>query len=150
MNEVVTSCSGLTDSVHINLQCRPALIPDVAVRADLDAIKDVFINLIRDSIAFHAQHRPVVTIQYALRDYPGPNAQLVISYKDDGPGIRTEWKDRIFEPFVTTREDGTGIGLADAKNIIHSHKGNIREIGILGRGIHFEITLPLHLTERQA
>lgn len=62
---------------------------------------------------------------------------------DNGPGIRPELKEKIFEPFYTTKTSGTGLGLSIAKRIIEAHKGSIIEDGKFGQGALFKIFLPV-------
>jgi len=148
MRRILDHCQASAEQSAIDLQYDPEAFENVRVQADRNALKDVFSNLVRDSVSFHPRRQPRASIQCLLRSVSGPNAQLVINYRDDGPGVPRELKEAIFEPFVTTREEGTGIGLADARTVIQSHGGTIREIGIYGRGAHFEIVLPLQMAER--
>lgn len=71
----------------------------------------------------------------------GPLARITIS--DTGPGIRPENLDRIFEPYFTTKEGGTGLGLALTHRIILEHRGSIRAENGPDGGARFVIDLPL-------
>ena len=62
---------------------------------------------------------------------------------DTGSGIPPENLDRIFEPYFTTKEDGTGLGLALARRIILEHRGSIRAENAPGGGARFVIGLPI-------
>jgi len=62
---------------------------------------------------------------------------------DTGPGIPPEHLDRIFEPYFTTKDGGTGLGLALARRIIQEHQGSIRAENVPGGGARFVIDLPL-------
>ena len=53
-------------------------------------------------------------------------ADVIVKIKDNGPGIKVEPKEKIFEPFMTTKEDGNGIGLWITKRLMDSLEGNIR------------------------
>jgi signal transduction histidine kinase len=64
-----------------------------------------------------------------------------ISISDNGPGIPEDVKERIFEPFVTTRKMGTGLGLAITKQIVNAHKGSIKVDSFPG-GTVFTVQLP--------
>ncbi|MDQ2731332.1 MAG: GAF domain-containing protein, partial [Armatimonadota bacterium] len=72
-----------------------------------------------------------------------PGGELVvISIHDEGPGVPSELKQRIFTPFFSTRARGMGLGLSIVSGIIQAHRGVIREVGTPGEGAHFEIFLP--------
>jgi signal transduction histidine kinase len=62
---------------------------------------------------------------------------------DTGPGIRPENLDRVFEPYFTTKEGGTGLGLALARRIILEHRGSIRAENVPGGGARFVIAVPI-------
>jgi signal transduction histidine kinase len=90
-------------------------------------------------VANAAQHTPAdgwITVAAAIG-----NGQLEISVEDSGPGIADDLKERIFEPFVSSRPEGTGLGLAIAREIVEAHGGTLRCVN--GRqGARFEIRLP--------
>ena len=65
-----------------------------------------------------------------------------LSVSDDGPGIPDEIRDRLFEPFVTTKTNGLGIGLAIAHTIIEAHRGRIAARNNPERGATFTVSLP--------
>jgi signal transduction histidine kinase len=67
----------------------------------------------------------------------------VIRITDDGRGIPENIRDRIFDPFFTTKEQGTGLGLNIAFNIIHEHGGWLDVTSEEGHGTSFLITLPI-------
>jgi signal transduction histidine kinase len=71
----------------------------------------------------------------------GQFAQIQIS--DTGKGIPPDRLARIFEPYQSTRPNGTGLGLATVKKIIDAHKGTISVVSEPGKGTAFTITLPL-------
>lgn len=63
--------------------------------------------------------------------------------EDDGPGIPEEVRKRLFQPFVTTRTDGTGLGLATCLKNVQYHGGSIEVQSEVGHGTKFVVTLPL-------
>ena len=67
----------------------------------------------------------------------------VITITDNGPGIPAEIKEEVFNPFFTTKEDGTGLGLNIAFNIISQHGGWLDIKSREGEGASFIITLPV-------
>jgi signal transduction histidine kinase len=107
---------------------------EVAVNNIIKNALDAARSSVRISLGREAQ----VTVQER-----SGQTRLVIDIEDDGPGIGDEVKDKIFEPFVTTKASGTGLGLAIAYRIITSFGGNITlETSPLG-GAKFSIALPL-------
>jgi signal transduction histidine kinase len=62
---------------------------------------------------------------------------------DDGPGIPADIRDRLFRPFVTGRDSGTGLGLAFVERVVKAHRGSIAVRSEAGRGTVFEIRLPV-------
>ena len=69
--------------------------------------------------------------------------QAIIKVQDSGCGIPTEIKDRIFEPFTTTKEKGTGLGLSMVLNVVRAHNGYIEADSVPGLGSMFIMRLPL-------
>ena len=68
---------------------------------------------------------------------------LVVRLSDNGPGIPGELADRVFDPFVTTRTDGVGLGLSIARRIVESHGGTLNLDRTSAAGASFVIRLPL-------
>ncbi|RME70001.1 MAG: PAS domain-containing sensor histidine kinase, partial [Verrucomicrobia bacterium] len=71
-----------------------------------------------------------------------PGDYVRIEIQDNGPGIAPEDLERIFQPFFTTRKDGTGLGLSVARSIIAQHNGTITVESTPGEGTTFTIHLP--------
>ena len=74
---------------------------------------------------------------------------LRLTVSDSGPGIPTDKKDRIFEPFYTTKGQGTGLGLAIALGIARAHGGNIEAGASAAGGAEFVMSLPLAAMSEQ-
>ena len=68
---------------------------------------------------------------------------VIISLRDDGPGIPKNLQEQIFEPFYTTRSRGTGLGLAVVKSVAHAHNGTMWVESEDGQGTKFSLFLPL-------
>ncbi|MBW2504072.1 MAG: sensor histidine kinase [Deltaproteobacteria bacterium] len=66
-----------------------------------------------------------------------------VKITDTGPGVAPKDRDRIFNPFVTTRTEGTGLGLAITQRIIDGHNGRIELTSELGHGTTFTVCLPI-------
>jgi signal transduction histidine kinase len=115
--------------------------------ADSDRIQQVVLNLLTN--AFAATPRGgSVTVRVergTLRgadEAPIPSVRLTV--EDTGSGVPTELRDRLFEPFFTTRDaaGGTGLGLAVVKAIVNEHEGTITVASEPGKGTIFTVDLP--------
>jgi two-component system, sporulation sensor kinase E len=107
------------------------------VLVDASQIRQVLWNLLKNaSEATTESGRIDVAIQPAA-----DGASVVLTVTDDGPGISDF--DLIFEPFYTTRAQGTGLGLAVVRRIVRDHGGLVRVRNVPGRGACFELVLPM-------
>lgn len=114
----------------------PALDREVRVRGEPGALEQLFLNLLLNAAqAVDAGGRVTVALEME-----GTRARVTIS--DDGPGIPPEVKDRIFQPFFSTKPDGTGLGLAIARRIAEAHGGKLEIAGADGTGTRAVVTLP--------
>lgn len=68
---------------------------------------------------------------------------VVVAVRDDGPGIPSDIRDRIFNPFFSTKPQGSGLGLAIVRKIVDAHEGRIDVTSRHGHGTLFTITLPV-------
>jgi len=84
----------------------------------------------------------VLTIRTQIGVAASGHGHIEIMVSDTGPGIPDEVRSRIFEPFVTTKSQGTGLGLAFSKRIVTAHRGTITLESYIG-GTIFHIVLPI-------
>jgi signal transduction histidine kinase len=68
---------------------------------------------------------------------------LMVEIADSGGGIAKENLDKIFEPFFSTKKEGSGLGLAVSYGIVHNHQGQIEVESEAGKETRFRITLPV-------
>jgi PAS domain S-box-containing protein len=108
--------------------------------ADPRALEQVFTNLIGNAIEAMSKNGGSLALRIAPRNVIPNRSQVVVTVSDDGPGIPDEVRERIFEPFVTTKSNGTGLGLAITKRIVTAHHGSIQCTSFPG-GTMFEVTL---------
>ncbi len=111
---------------------------DAITSCDSIKIDAVFINLIINAIQAIPQGG---TIEIQIKSN---NDDIVIDFIDSGTGIPNEFMDKIFEPLFTTKQKGTGLGLASCKNIIEQHNG---KISVKNNPTTFTITLPKILAD---
>ncbi|MGE5430387.1 MAG: sensor histidine kinase, partial [Syntrophomonadaceae bacterium] len=90
---------------------------------DEKLIEQVLLNLILNSIeALKEKEEPEIELNAVM----GEGGQILIHVKDNGSGILEDVQDKIFIPFFTTKESGSGIGLSLARQIMRQHNGTIR------------------------
>ena len=77
------------------------------------------------------------------------NHKLEITVSDTGPGISPEIAARLFEPFVSTKAEGIGLGLSICRTIVEAYGGHISARSVLGQGTAFDVVLPLLIEEKK-
>jgi len=114
---------------------------DLAVTGDEGQLAQVFQNLVRNAV--DAMPGGGVVRVHLSRQAGGEDGEICIKVTDHGPGIAPELLDKIFLPFFTTKERGSGLGLAVAYSIIQHHGGRIEASSALDAGTTFRVILPL-------
>jgi signal transduction histidine kinase len=112
------------------------------VEGDEVLLRQALSNVVRNGVeaAVAAGVAPAVTISSSI-DVPQGVAHIVID--DNGPGIKPEIRERIFQPFFTTKGHGTGLGLALVQKIVVTHNGRVAAGSAAAGGGRIAITLPL-------
>lgn len=111
----------------------------VWVYGEENQLKQVFINIIKNGIES-------MTTGGKIHIYLATNGEFVsIYFKDEGSGISQETLKKIGQPFYTTKEKGTGLGLTICFKIIENHRGKIHITSQVKVGTTFEVILPCHL-----
>lgn len=125
-------------SVHVQPQLDSNL---PLVQCDAAQIEQVLLALIMNAIDAMPQGGNL----WLSTSFDSELAQVRILVRDDGSGIPREMLPRIFEPFLTTKETGRGVGLglAISRSILERHSGTIEVQSELGRGTTFTLTLPV-------
>jgi signal transduction histidine kinase len=112
----------------------------LACAVDHFRLEQVFRNMFENSLA--ACRGPVrISVTAAAADLGGRPA-LRVAVRDNGPGLSDEQRQRIFDPFYTTKTKGTGLGMAIAKRIVDAHGGLIAVGDAPGPGAEIVIILP--------
>lgn len=118
------------------------------VPVDANFLEQVFVNLVVNAIEA-LELLGHILISVAPYGGDGERASGVeIRVEDDGPGIPGEIREKLFYPFVTTKRNGSGIGLAMARKIVECHNGLIDVASTPGSGTTFRIRLPRALDVR--
>jgi signal transduction histidine kinase len=130
-------------SVHSDLSLE--LPPMMADRLQL---QQVLMNLMLNGIeAMKSMNTPG---KLAIKSEQGDSGQLLISVMDTGVGVPAEKLDQIFNPFFTSKPEGTGMGLPISRSIIESHGGRLWADPNPESGSIFRFTLPIERTAHQA
>jgi two-component system sensor kinase FixL len=110
------------------------------VLADRVQIQQVLINLMRNAMeAMKDSERKELTV----RTRPTPNGRMEVEVEDTGPGIADDIAPNLFQPFVTSKANGMGIGLSISRRIIESHGGELTVARNPAGGATFTFSLPL-------
>jgi PAS domain S-box-containing protein len=150
----------LTDSASLavrgsNVTCTFNIAPDLwAVHADQGQLVQVFNNLLINAqeamphggvvdIAAENVFEPGLRWEYALRVEPGPYVR--ISFTDQGIGILQEHLGKIFDPYFSTKQRGSGLGLATTYSIVKNHGGYVSVESKPGHGTTVYVNLPASL-----
>ncbi|MGE5270439.1 MAG: sensor histidine kinase, partial [Thiohalocapsa sp.] len=136
--------------VRVTLDLDPGLTP---VLVDAVQIQQVVLNLVRNAVeAMEAVEQRELAI--ATRALPGKNPgkdpskdpdkyMAEVTIADTGPGIAPEIAERLFQPFVTTKQAGMGLGLSICREIVEAHHGHLTARPGTDGGTVFRLTVPM-------
>jgi len=143
LNKVVEEASALAlvgakeIGIRVSLVLAAAL-PPVAI--DKIQIQQVMLNLMRNAVEAMAEspeRRLIVTTEQ------GEDGMVSVTVRDTGPGLSASVQRQLFQPFVTTKEKGMGIGLSICRSIVEAHGGRILAEPSRPSGTRFVFTLPV-------
>lgn len=112
------------------------------IRCEANQLKQVFINIIKNSIEASATS---VSIEFSMA-----HDQVTVNVKDNGQGIEKARIKHLGEPFYSSKEKGTGLGLTVSSRIIETHRGNITFESTLGKGTEVHLRLPINCHPQQS
>ena len=137
----------ITDTVELFRSGTTAVTLQVEPDSDLESIeidpnsfRQVLNNLIINAQDALAGNTGTVIIR---TEYDSGTDTVTLTVQDDGPGFDADKMDRIFEPYVSSKEKGTGLGLAICRRIVEEHGGTIRASNAQPAGAAVIISLPL-------
>ncbi len=131
LGELVRSV--VPDSMTVDLRLEAT---GASIVGHYDPLRRAFGNVLRNAVeATGGTGHLAVSVQ-------GSNGATIVRVADDGPGIPAPERANIFDPYVTGKAEGTGLGLALVKQAVEQHSGDIRIEDTPGGGATFVITLP--------
>jgi signal transduction histidine kinase len=128
-----------------NISVLKSLAPGLP-RCHFDVVKihEVFLNILQNAVEA-IRESGVIRIE-TWQD----SGRVCVQFSDNGKGIPTDQIHKIFTPFFTTKEEGSGLGLAFAQRIVKDHGGNISVTSSEGKGAIFLVTLPLVVSQSES
>jgi len=118
--------------------------PDQIITVDRDKIRIAILNLLINAIEAVEQGDGKIRISSSINA-----TELSLIIEDNGPGIKKEVMERMYEPFNTDKVKGMGLGLTSVQNTIMSHGGEIRVESKSGAGTKFYISIPIGIRETE-
>ena len=122
--------------INLILKCKEE---SILIVADKLRLNQVFLNIINNAIKVVPQEEGEIIVFLERQD----DNTILVSITDDGPGIPSNIKDKVFTKFVTGSKSGTGLGLYICKNIIEKHGGKIWAENNKNKGANFNFTIPM-------
>jgi len=121
---------------------REAEAGEAEVEVDVVQIQQVLVNLLRNAVdalsGLAMRNGPRLTVSTGVR----PDGSVEFAIADNGPGVAPELAERLFEPFVTSKANGMGMGLSVCRRLIEAHGGTIEAESTPGAGATFRFRLP--------
>ena len=147
LGEVRGLMSPNLESREVQLVIEPS--PELYIRADSGHLKQVLINLVRNA-AEAIDGAGTVTLRACAARAPLGGREtdaVILEVADNGKGIPPEVEKRLFDPFFSTKETGTGLGLPIAARIVERHGGTLQYQTRLGHGTTFGVVLPREIKD---
>jgi two-component system sensor histidine kinase FlrB len=136
IDEAQDSIQALFESKEVKLNVQCSIPSSAMLLVEPKSIPNALVAVLENALSV-SKSKDTVQLQASVA-----TKKLIISIKDQGPGIASTIIDSLFEPFSTTSANGTGLGLSIAKNTIEAHRGTIA-VENSSHGATFKITLPI-------
>lgn len=146
IKETITLLKNSND-YHHRVEIITAFQEKMIVNVDTEQIKQVFINLCLNSFHAMPEGGNLILSSYYCNNKmikkDNEKQYIKINFTDDGCGMSEDAIDKVFDPFYTTRDNGTGLGLAVVYRIVEKHQGIIDINSREGKGTSIDIMLPI-------
>lgn len=145
VNELIQTIETHMEASNTNFEWLNTINSDVYLNGNRQMLISSLINLFVNAMQAMGDNGNLI-----LRTSLTESNYIQIQIEDNGSGIKKENLDSVFEPFFTTRSDGTGLGLAVVRAVVHSHNGNINVEPAIPHGTIFNVELPLYENEQKS
>ncbi len=143
IEKVLEEVISMYDKAKINIRIKKIFQPDIPlVKIDEGMMKQVFINLIKNAIEAMPMGGDITIITLSLE------GKVFIKVTDTGVGIPSDVQHKVFDPYFTTKESGSGLGLTICSKIINDHGGHIKLISGENEGTTIIIILPTNKSKK--
>jgi two-component system sensor histidine kinase HydH len=133
--EIKRSVAPLKGDVKLHITCEK-----LELHLDREKLMQVVFNLVQNAIEAASEINEG-EVWFSMKS---SGSILILTIEDKGPGLSLDIKNRLFEPFVTTKAKGTGLGLAIVDRLLEAMGGEISFSDREGNGVIVKITLPQH------
>jgi signal transduction histidine kinase len=138
LDSALTQMRGKLEAKRVNVSRN--YIGGPTIRAD-EKLRQVFTNVIDNAIDAMESNTGARRLELGIRGaFPGMATVLI---RDNGCGIEQDKLANIFNPFYTTKQDGTGLGMGIAKKVMEAHRGRIEVQSKVSTGTEFSLSIPL-------
>jgi two-component system sensor kinase FixL len=131
-------------NVTVELDLSPGVLP---VKADNVQLQQVILNLMLNAFSAMGEAQRNDARRLIVRTKSTDSTNIVVELQDSGTGIAPEKLESIFDPFITSKRDGLGIGLAISRTIVERHSGKVWATNNPDGGATFSISLPANLPD---
>jgi len=145
VEQTIRLVSGPATRCGVSIDCQAGAQP-IYVEADPIQIRQVLLNLLLNALDAVSHGGAVQVMVQPIRAGWASEKEskwLEIDVVDSGPGVSEAIRERIFQPFVSTKDTGTGLGLAISRQIVAAHQGSIEVENNQGGGARFTVRMPI-------
>lgn len=141
VDEVVMLANPAAEQHGVKIE-RPAGTESLITRVDADLVKQAVLNIVINGVQAMPEGG---NLRLSLRREP---ESALLTIRDQGPGIPTDIRDKVFNLYFTTKKGGSGIGLAMAYRVVQLHHGSLEFTSVAGHGTTFYLRFPLAETTK--
>src|SRR4029078_3474149 len=141
--ERIVHGDAVAHKVTVELDLWPGVLP---VKADKVQLQQVMLHMMLNAFSAMGEAQLNGARRLIVRTKSIDDSNILVELQDSGTGIAPEKLESVFDPFITNKRDGLGIGLAISRTIVERHSGKVWAANNPDRGATFSITLPVSVS----